>query len=152
MCDLAQLSAEKGLERMDKHESNPQIKDGWQRETVKPKMSCERTRHESEDDAPTLEVPGVLCRPLLSVTRNAFTLPSAKAFHLSPFRSMHESFPDEPSIRLHGECYTSKAMLDEHEKVRSIPFEASTPPNLRSIRDRHLSQARAHPCHLGPAS
>ncbi|KAI5896073.1 uncharacterized protein SCHCODRAFT_02492911 [Schizophyllum commune H4-8] len=131
--DLAQFSAEKELERMDKHEINPQIKDGWQREAVKLKMSCEKTRHESEDDAPTLEVPGILYRPLLSVIRNAFTLPSAKSFHFFPFRSVHESGSDGTSTRLHGECYTSKAMLDEHEKVQSIPFEESTPPNLRSI-------------------
>ncbi|KAL1697707.1 hypothetical protein EV121DRAFT_219143, partial [Schizophyllum commune] len=118
---------------MDKHNQNPEIKDGWRRETVKLKLPCERTHQHSEDAAPTLEVPGVLYRPLLSVIRNAFQLPSAKSFHLFPFRSVHIPGPSGSSTRLHGECYTSDAMLEEHEKVQSVPFEESTPSNLRHI-------------------
>jgi hypothetical protein len=71
----------------------------------------------------TFKVPGLYCRKITEVIKEAFSDPLAHHYHLSPFKLFHKSADGTTEERIYNEVYTSDAFIKEHEDVnrRSPP-------------------------------
>ncbi|TRM61255.1 hypothetical protein BD626DRAFT_558654 [Schizophyllum amplum] len=130
---LEGFSAEKEMKRMDAHRRLTGAKDGWRNGTVKLSLPCEKAKHDAEANAPVLEINTVRYRPLIEVIRTAFEQPGAKFMHLFPYRLFHRPRPDADPSPIIEEIYNTPAVLEEHQAVQSIPFEAGTPPEHLAV-------------------
>jgi hypothetical protein len=113
--------------RLDEHENDKSTSfpssSGWTECSVKIRLPAEYQTFKDENDAPEFEVPGVFVRNLIDVIRETFQDPAALTFHMTPFKQFWKSSESAPAQRVFGELYSSDAMLQEHEKIRSAPRE-----------------------------
>ncbi|TRM55113.1 hypothetical protein BD626DRAFT_373491, partial [Schizophyllum amplum] len=132
--DLQGFSAEKEMRRMDSHQQDSSSnRDGWREGSVTLTLPCGGLDQGSEDAAMTFEVTGILYRPLLDIICGAFKHPSAKAFHLVPYRLLHYSTSDPTAApeELSSEIYNCPTVIEEHRKVQDIPFASTVPESQR---------------------
>jgi hypothetical protein len=128
--DLQGFRAAKEVERLDVYRGDPEdihssfsSSDGWQETIVKIHVPADGVTHQSLDHAPEFSVPGLFYRRPIEVIKNAFREASAKHFHFTPFEQHYRSSSDAPPERIYSEIYTSPAMLEEHDRIRSQPCE-----------------------------
>jgi hypothetical protein len=128
--DLRGFRAAKEVERLDMYHGDPEdirssfsANDGWQETSVKIRVPADGVAHESLEDAPEFSVPGLFYRRPIEVIKNAFHEASAEHFHFTPFEQHYLPSPDTPPERIYSEIYTSPAMLEEHDRIRSQPRE-----------------------------
>lgn len=128
--DLQGFRAAKEVERLDRYHGDPEdirssfsTSDGWQETSVKIRVPADGVMHESLEHAPEFSIPGLFYRRPLEVIKNAFREKSAEHFHFTPFEQHYHSSPDAPPERIYSEIYTSPAMLEEHDHIRSQPRE-----------------------------
>lgn len=63
-------------------------------------------------------------RSLVSVIREKLAnVNDDRHFHYEPFKLLWQPAANDPSIRIHGEMYTSPAFLDAHSELQSSPRE-----------------------------
>jgi hypothetical protein len=133
--DLRDFDASREAKRFDRAQDDPSSSifssDGWHEASVKIRLPCEKEKFVSEDTAPTFEVEGLYYRKPLEVIKSAFEEEAAKGFHTSPYKLFWQPDEDAPPERIITELYTSDAMLDEHEKIRSQPSEPGC--NLETV-------------------
>ena len=82
-------------------------------------LPCDQVKHQSEEDTPVFNVPGLLYHKPLEVIKAAFQEPAAEQLHLSPFEEYWKPVPDSPPEHIYSELYNSDAFILEHEKIRS---------------------------------
>ena len=97
--------------------------DGWQESSVKIRLPQTRARYASEDEAPEVEIPGILHRDLLNCIVAAFQDPSFEAFHLKGFTQLWKPSSEEPVEEVYSEAYASEAFREMEDGV-----EATKPP------------------------
>ncbi len=128
--------------------------DGWKEDFVMLKLPQTGFRFPSEDEAPSLEIPGVWHRPLLDVIVTAFQDASALDFHMKGFRQMWLR-PDGLTERVYGEAYTSDVFLDMEKQIMPEPgctLETVIAPMMLHSDSTHLTNfgtASLWPAYLG---
>jgi hypothetical protein len=101
--------------------------DGWISTSVKipipseTRIGVRQASGTSEARAPEFEVKDVHYRRPLEVLKAALREKSAEDFHLTPFKTMWKLDENSEPERLYGEIYSSDAMLQEYNKIRSNP-------------------------------
>lgn len=123
--DLNDFSSNSEAKRLDDTTGCP-TPDGWQESSVYIRLPQTRARYQSEDDAPEVEIPGVLHRNLLHCIVSAFQDPSFEAFHLKGFTQLWKPSSEEPAEEVYGEAYASAAFREMEVEVEAIkpPGEA----------------------------
>lgn len=116
---LDDFSASSEVKRLDDNPACP-APDGWKESSVKIRLPQTRAKYASEDDAPEVEIPGILHRDLLQSIVSAFQEPSFEAFHLKEFTQFWKPSPDEPVEEVFGEVYTSEAFREMEHEVQSM--------------------------------
>ena len=123
--DLANFSAAREAARLDSYqdENSPVFlaADGWIERSVPISVPAERVKNTSEEAAPVFEVPGLHYRKIVEVVKSAFQEPMAAKYHISPYKEFWQPSEGDPVERLYSEVYSSDAMINEHEKIRSQP-------------------------------
>jgi hypothetical protein len=118
---LQNFNASSEAKRLDDNPTCP-ASDGWNESSVKIRLPKTREKYPYEDDAPEVEIPGVLHRDLLQSIISAFKDPSFEAFHLKGFKQFWKPSPDEPVEEIYGEAYASEAFREmEHEVQSAAP-------------------------------
>jgi hypothetical protein len=147
-------SVEREEQRLDEHINSKHFPsaDGWRKGSVEIPLPMEGVKHKSEEDAPKFEVGGIWYRPLLGVIKSAYEDVSMRSFHLIPFKLFQSEGADIPtassvfptnsdcedkmppnSERIYTEVYTSDAMLEEDEKIRTMPRSSEDNPDIEYI-------------------
>ncbi|KAG1838714.1 hypothetical protein DFJ58DRAFT_733659 [Suillus subalutaceus] len=128
--DLQGFRAAKEIERLDMYHGDPEdirssvsANDGWQETSVKIRIPADGVAHKSLEDAPEFSIPGLFYRRPIEIIKNAFHEASAEHFHFTPFEQHYLPSPDRPPERIYSKIYTSPAMLEEHDCIRSQPRE-----------------------------
>lgn len=133
--DLRDFNPTREAKRLDRAENDPSSSifssDGWHEASVEIRLPCEKEKFDAESDAPMFEVEGLYYRKPLEVLKAAFEEEGAKGFHTSPYKLFWQPDEDKPPERIITELYTSDAMLQEHEKIRSQPHEPGC--NLETV-------------------
>jgi hypothetical protein len=80
----------------------------------------------AEEEGEAFSIKGLRYRSLTHVIRSRFSSPSSREFHFTPFKNIHTR-SDGLEERVHGEMYTSKSWLEEHERVQSLHIETLEP-------------------------
>ncbi|KAJ7587294.1 hypothetical protein C8J56DRAFT_1083768 [Mycena floridula] len=116
--DFIDFDASREAKRLDKPQG-----DGWKESVVEIKLP-QTGVEQDEDDAPVLEVPGVLHRDLLEILKASYQHPSAKAFTWKGFKQMWKPDDDAPVQRVYSEAYTSDVFLKMEKEIQE-----SRPPD-----------------------
>lgn len=153
---LKNFSAARELRRLDSDdpEKSPfAAKDGWKTSTVRISLPAEGVSHESEGVAPTLDVPNIYHRSLVSTIISALQDESAKLFHFIPFRLFWKPTPNAIPERVLTELYNSDAFIAEHEKISKIPPPLGPGPTMENaIAAMMLWSDSTHLANFGDAS
>lgn len=96
--------------------------DGWQQSSVRIPVAAEHFQHQNSS-IPHYSVPGLFHRRPLAVIKNALTERAAQEFHLIPHHTHWRPSLDDPPERIYSELFSSDALIEEHEKIRSSPHE-----------------------------
>jgi hypothetical protein len=127
--DLRGFNARRELRRLDdepeRHSGMSSLladQNGWRQSTVKIKLPAEKVC-QIEDDANTLEIPGVYHRSLIEVITTAIQDNNAKTFHYTPFSLYWQPTPESTPERLYSEIYNSDEFIEEHSRIRQLPPE-----------------------------
>lgn len=135
--ELEGFSIAREKRRLDEHSGTDrpfQAHDGWQEATVHLRMPKERKALDSEADAPEFAVAGIWRRNMCSLLRDAYEDTSASRYHWFPFRLFRRrstpAQPDAPPERLYSEIYNSDAMLQEHDKLQTLPRNPADAPDV----------------------
>jgi hypothetical protein len=123
---LQNFNASSEAKRLDDNPTCP-ASDGWNESSVKIRLPKTREKYTNEDDAPEVEIPGVLHRDLLQSIISAFKDPSFEAFHLKGFKQFWKPSPDEPVEEIYGEAYASEAFREMEHEVQSAAPPGETP-------------------------
>ena len=83
--------------------------DGWKKSSVKVHLPWTGAKYVSENDAPEVEISGVLHRDLLQSIIAAFKDQSFDTFHLKGFTQLWKTLEEEPVEEIYGEPYASEA-------------------------------------------
>jgi hypothetical protein len=122
--DLQKFSAERESTRLDSHhdEASPvfSAKDGWVETSVPIHVPAEHVKR-PEADAPVFLVDGLHHRNIVEVVKAAVREPQAQQYHTAPFQQFWKPSEDAPAERVYSEVYSSDAMIEEHEKIKSEP-------------------------------
>jgi hypothetical protein len=116
----AQMS---GQNRM--HLSLSPDSDGWIERTVQVPIPDGIPHPRGAEDAPMLSVPHFYHRKLTKVIKKAFTAPTAKRFHFTPYKQFWKP-PSDPNTlpqRVVDEMYTSDSFLAAHEEIQLLSPE-----------------------------
>jgi hypothetical protein len=71
-------------------------------------------------------IPGLFCRKITTLIREAFESPLSLKFHYSPFKLFHKNPNTNVNERVFSETYDSDVFLDEHDKVQRAPTDDPT--------------------------
>jgi len=116
-------------------------------------LSAEGVMHESEAAAPTLKVPNVYHRSLISTIVSALQDESAKLFHYIPFRLFWKPTATAIPEQVLTELYNSDAFIAEHEKISKIPPPAGPGPTIENaIAALMIWSDSTHLANFGDAS
>lgn len=96
--------------------------DGW-RERVVSILVPDGEHHDSDDDIPVFEVPGLHYRSLTAIIKSVIEDSSASSFHYTPFKNLWHSTPEAPAQRIYNEIYSSDAMIEAHGLLQQQPPE-----------------------------
>jgi hypothetical protein len=116
---LQGFSAGSEAKRLDDNPLCPSS-DGWQESSVKIRLPRTYAKYVSEDDAPEVEIPGVIHRDLLQSIISAFKDESFHAFHLKGFTQLWKPSPDEPVEEIYGEAYASEVFREMEAEVQGM--------------------------------
>jgi len=106
-----------------KDKSNPFREEyGWQQSTVKIRLPNEKVKFSSENSAPELEVPDIYHRSLVDIVTQAFQNDVSTSFNMTPFREYWNT-PDDRTLEVFSESYSSPAMMKAYEEVNMLPRE-----------------------------
>lgn len=126
--DLRDVRITREWARLDLMDQNDDLSgslntsDGWQESSVKIALPKEKSRHATEQEAPTFEVPKVYHRSLVDIIKTVCAEPDAARHQFVPFkhfwRRPQTAAKDENSaatenIRVYSELYDSNALLEE---------------------------------------
>ncbi|THG95202.1 hypothetical protein EW026_g6403 [Hermanssonia centrifuga] len=110
--------------RLDEHatstNANFNIDDGWHEASINIPLPKERTRHDSEEQAPHLEVKGVWHRKLLDVIITAYREKSVRQLVFTPYQFLFQEADESPE-RVYTEGYTCDALLEEDANIQAQP-------------------------------
>jgi hypothetical protein len=119
---LVDFSAKRELDRLDKYKAEKDktfpSSGGWKESSVKIHLPAPRVKC-AEENAPELEIPGLMHRSLVDVITSTFQDAVPDEFHMTPFEWWWKPSEDEPEQRVHSEIYTSPSMLEEHKAVEA---------------------------------
>jgi hypothetical protein len=122
--DLRKFSAERESTLLDtqQNEASPMFsaKDGWTERSVPIHVPAEGAK-KPEADAPIFQVDGLHYRNIVEVVKTAIREPQAQRYHMAPFYHFWKPSEDAPAERIYSEIYSSDAMIEEHERIRSEP-------------------------------
>jgi len=153
---LKDFSAAHELNRLDSDNPNKSPfagENGWKTSTVKISLPAEGVMHESESSAPTLDIPNVYHRSLVSIIVSALQDESAKLFHYVPFRLFWKPTPTAVPERVITELYNSDAFVEEHEKISRIPPPPGPGPTIENaIAAMMIWSDSTHLANFGEAS
>jgi len=128
--DLQGFHAAKEADHLDTYHGDPEdicsafsMNDGWQETSVKIHIPADGVIHNSLEDVPELSIPGLFYRRPLEVIKNAFREASAEQFHFTPFEEHYCPTPDAHPEHIYSKIYSSRVMIDEHDRIRSKPRE-----------------------------
>lgn len=108
---------------MEANEDDTQApRDGWRERDVTI-LVPDGLQHQSDDDVPAFEVPGLHYRPLAAVIKSVLEDPAARSFHYTPFKQYWRPSPDLPPQRIYDEIYSSDAMIEAHGLLQQQPPE-----------------------------
>ncbi|KAG6329626.1 hypothetical protein ID866_9463 [Astraeus odoratus] len=116
--DLCDFSAQQEAQRLDNAPCG--LSDGWNQTTVSIRLPCEGVK-QPENNAPEFQVEGLYYRKITEVVKSAFTEPAAEMFHIAPYKLYWQPDKTRSPERIITELYTSDAMLQEHERIRTSP-------------------------------
>jgi hypothetical protein len=116
---LKNFSANREAKRLDDNPICPAL-DGWKESTVTIPLPKARAKHKHEDDAPKINIPGVLHRDLLQSIISAFKDKSFEAFNLKGYTQLWKPSPDEPVEEIYGEVYGSEVFREMEHEVQSM--------------------------------
>ena len=116
---LQNFSASSEAKRLDDNPVFPSS-DGWQESSVKLRLPKTFAKYASEDEAPQVEISGILHRDLLQSIISAFKDPSFEAFNLKGFTQFWKPSPDEPVEEIYGEIYASEKFREMEREVQSM--------------------------------
>ncbi|SJL13966.1 uncharacterized protein ARMOST_17418 [Armillaria ostoyae] len=114
--DLQNFDANREAKRLDTDSVPMDGTDGWFHDRVTLHLPQKDVRHNSEQEAPTLDIPDVWHRSILDVVRSAFQDESFSRFHLKGFKQMWLR-PDGRTERVYGEAYTSDVFLEMEDEI-----------------------------------
>jgi hypothetical protein len=145
--DLQGFSAEREVARLDSYQDDESpifsASDGWTHRSVPIRVPAENVRHPSEDAAPIFHVDGLYYRNIVEVVKSALQEPSAKQYHLSPYREFWKPSEDAPAERIYSEIYSSDVVIEEHQKIkaeqRDCTLETVVIPMLLWSDSTHLA-------------
>lgn len=119
--DLNNFCSSSEAKRLDDHDtSGSPAADGWHESSVQIRLPQTRAKYQSEDEAPEVEIPGVLHRNLLHIVVSAFQDTSFEAFHLKGFTQLWEPSSEEPVEEVYGEAYASEAFREMEDEVNAM--------------------------------
>ncbi|KAF9539268.1 hypothetical protein CPC08DRAFT_651222 [Agrocybe pediades] len=151
---LTNFSARWELDRLDSEDPTKSpfaTENGWKESSVNLSLPTENVVRISESDAPTLTVPKVYHRSLVSTIISAFQDESANRFHYSPFRLFWKRPPTSIPERVISELYNSDAFIAEHDNISKLP-PAPGPPMESAIAAMMLWSDSTHLANFGDAS
>jgi len=105
---------------------------GWKTSTVKLSLPAEGVMHDSEASAPTLDVPNVYHRSLVSTIISVLQDESAKLFHYVPFWLFWKPTPTTIPEHVITELYNSDVFIEEHKKISRIPSPPGSGPTIEN--------------------
>ncbi|KAK0471720.1 hypothetical protein IW261DRAFT_1344262 [Armillaria novae-zelandiae] len=120
MSDLTGFDATREAKHLDNSTIPSFVSDGWTEDFVTIQLPQKGVCNKSEEDAPSMDVPGVWHRSLLNIISAAFKDPSSLDFHLKGFIQMWTT-PDGHTEQVYGEAYTSDVFLDMEDKITQEP-------------------------------
>jgi len=104
-----------------KDRSNPfRTEHGWRQSSVEIRLSKEKVKWDSEEDAPVLEIPGVYHRSITDIITSVFEDTVASSFHMTPFRQLWK-VSEERTVNVFSEAYSSPAFVEAHAEVNALP-------------------------------
>ena len=131
--DLAKFDGTRESSRLD-HFADSEIdpkdflfgtKDGWVEGAVTMSMPCEGRKHASENDAKTMDIPGVYYRRPLEIMKAALSDSSAETYHWIPFHEYWQPSETAPPERIYTELYNSDKFIEEHQQlISTAPIES----------------------------
>lgn len=153
--DLRGFNAKRELRQLDGKtdtDSNHPFTNGngWKQSSVYIKLPCEKTL-QTEDTAPTLEIPGVYHRSLVEVITTALQDVAAKTFHFMPFSLYWQQTTESPPQRIYSEIYNSDSFLEEDKKAKQLPPEPG-PQYEHSIAALMVASDSTHLGQFGAAA
>ncbi|KAJ3554174.1 hypothetical protein NM688_g3242 [Phlebia brevispora] len=105
--------------------------DNWLEDSAEILMPKERVSHASMDAVPTTRVDGIWRRDIVAIADSICKdTVLAHQRHFNAFEQWHRDPDSGKEQRIHGEVYTSDAMLEEEAKVRSMPRNPADDPNV----------------------
>ena len=132
--NLWDFSTQQETQRLDEVPCDPSslhfASDRWHTASIPIRLPCEKVK-QSEDAAPEFHVEGLHYHKITEVVKSAFKEPAAQMFHTVPYKLFWQ--PDNTRLPecIITELYTSDAMLQEHEKIKSSPKVAGC--NLETV-------------------
>lgn len=149
--DFANYSVSSELDALD--EFNPatgmfSAEDGWRTGSVSIRLPKEKTKHNTESDAPEFTVDGIWYRPLLSVIKSAYEDPTQKHFHNVPFTLFRrnndnsdaldpEAAPEDVDLdnaeRVWTDVYNSDALIEAQAQLDAMPRNPEDDPSVEYV-------------------
>ena len=132
--NLQDFSAQQETWRLDEAPRDPSsshfASDRWHTASIPICLPCEKVK-QSEDAAPEFHVKGLHYHKITEVMKSVFEEPATQMIHTMPYKLFWQ--PDNTHLpeRIITELYTSDAMLQEHEKIKSSPKVAGC--NLETV-------------------
>jgi hypothetical protein len=152
---LDNFSAKRELERLDDNEdtsypfSNENV---WKISSVTIPLPAEGVKHASEDNAPVLEVSGVLHRSLVEAITTAYQDETAKKYHHVPHHLYWKPTPESIPERVITELFNSDAFYGEYTELLKHPPPISGPHIETAIAAMMLWSDSTHLAEFGTAS
>ncbi|KAF8890440.1 hypothetical protein BD779DRAFT_1438607 [Infundibulicybe gibba] len=125
--DLVGFDAHRENQRLDKSEDDPGLKDTpfsnsdkWNETGI----DIQIPTGVPQSLPKTFTVPGLHFRSLVEVIKSAFSETTARHFHLTPFRRIHQSHTTAgDETRIFDEMYTSDTWINAHNNLQKQPAE-----------------------------
>ena len=117
--DVKNFNAAAEIKRMDDYLEEPGFSeaDGWKERSVTLRLPAEQVQNNSEDDAPTFEVPGVWVRDLTQLVISACEDRTALNLHTIPFELKFKASEDAEPEAVVSELYNSRACNSDYQEI-----------------------------------
>lgn len=119
--DLENFSAQREAARLDQGILSDEAlaAGGWKRTTAKIPLPKTKARYESEEDAPFIEVEGILTRDLPTLLRTIYQSQEIRQYQMLPFE-LRARWEDGRDERMYQDLCNSQSWIDEHIKIQAL--------------------------------